>query len=260
MTRAVFVEGVSGIGKSTTVRKLRDALRSRGHRAECYAEGDPNHPLDLCWVAYLDAPDYEKMLEEYPSSSDALHENVVYRGDYVLLRYQTGQTPLFSGELDGALRAREFCYNPGHDVVPLKRFTEVFVRMWEQFAQGQGGNCDYAIFDASLVTHMTNDLVRNYGASDDELVGHLEDLLRAIRGLNPVIFYLSSADVRERLIRARKSRGQSRPDDAKIAYWEGRKRKDLSILPRLSAKYRIIRIENDDWDSVLPAILSEIAT
>ncbi len=260
MTNAVFVEGVSGIGKSTTVRKLRDALRSSGHRAECFTEGDPNHPLDLCWVASLDAPDYEKLLEAYPSFSDALARNVVYRGNYVLLRYQIGQTPLFPGELDGTLRAREFCYNPGRDVVPLRRFTEVFVRMWEHFAQGEGAKYDYAVFDASLVTHMTNDLIRNYGASDEELVGHLEELLRAIRGLNPVIFYLSSDDVRERLIRARKSRGQTHPDDAKIAYWEGRKRKDLSILPRLSAMSRIIRIENDDWDSVIPAILSEIVT
>lgn len=260
MTNAVFVEGVSGIGKSTTVRKLRDALRSCGYRAECFAEGDPNHPLDLCWVAYLDVPDYEKLLEAYPSFSDALQKNVVYRGDYVLLRYQIGQTPLFSGELDGGLRGREFCYNPVNAFVPLKRFTEIFVRMWDHFARCEGARCDYAIFDASLVTHMTNDLIRNYGASDDELVGHLEELLRAIRGLNPVIFYLSSDDVRRRLIRARKSRGQTHPDGAKIAYWEGRKRKDLSILPRLSAKSRIIRIENDDWDSVLPAILSEIVT
>lgn len=66
---------------------------------------------------------------------------------------------------------------------------------------------DYAIFDASLISHMTNDMVRNYNASEDEILNHLKELLQSVRQLNPIVFYLSSNDVDNRLVMARQSRG-----------------------------------------------------
>ncbi len=258
MKNIIFIEGVSGVGKSTTVHKLSEKLRSLGYSTISYIEGDSDSPLDLFCVAYLDRLEYENLLVSYPIFSDTLSKNVIYKGEYILLRYQIEQTPLYSQELNERLHKFEFCYNPNNNIVTLSKFTEVFVNLWKQFAQSDAIEYDYAVFDASLVAHMTNDLIRNYNASKSELVNHIEKLLQTIHSLNPVIFYLSSEDVRERLIKARQSRGQTYPDDERINFWEKRKQMDLSVIPDLSVKSHIIDIKNDNWDLVISKIISQL--
>lgn len=259
MKNIIFIEGVSGVGKSTTVHKLSEKLRSLGYSTISHVEGDSDSPLDLCWVSYLDRLEYENLLMSYPMFSDELSKNVIYEGEYILLRYQIERTPLFSQELHEKLNKREFCYNPANNIVPLSKFTEVFVNLWKQFAQSDVIKYDYAVFDASLVAHMTNDLIRNHNASKSELVNHIEKLLKAIHNLNPVIFYLSSEDVRERLIKARQSRGQTYPDDERIKFWEKRKQMDLSVIPDISVKTHMIDIKNDNWNLVVSEIVEQLA-
>jgi len=257
MKNIIFIEGVSGVGKSTTVNKLGEELRQLGFSVDCFVEGDPHSPLDICWAAYLTIPEYEKILNDYPQFAESLLENIIYRDDYILLRYQVERTPLYSPELHSELHKREFCYNPTN-TAPISKFTEVFTKLWERFAQNANAKNDYAIFDASLVGHMTNDLIRCYNATESELVEHMEMLLKIIRHMNPIIFYLSSDNVTERLIEARHSRGQPPPDDGRIEFWNKRKAMDLSVLPKLSIKYEVLNITNDRWDSAISYIVSQI--
>jgi len=258
MKNIIFIEGVSGIGKSTTVNKLGDELRNFGYTVKCHNEGDPDNPLHLCWAAYLEIHEYENLLLAYPVFAEELSKNIIYRGEYILLRYQLRRTPLYSKELTDELYKREFCFNPANAVVPLSKFTEVFANLWKKYADSDDINIDYAIFDASLVSHMTNDLIRNYNASENELIEHLEILLRTINHLSPIVFYLSSENVRERLTKARHSRGQTPLDEEKIKFWEKRKQTDLSVLPKLSVKSKVIDITNDNWDSVVSDIIPHI--
>ena len=46
MNNIVFIEGVSGVGKTTTAQLLRDKLRDMGYNVVCYLEGDHGNPLD----------------------------------------------------------------------------------------------------------------------------------------------------------------------------------------------------------------------
>jgi len=248
MKNIIFIEGVSGVGKSTMVRKLVEKLC----KSKIYIEGDPYSPLDLCWAAYLTIPMYEDLLISYPLYAKEMSRNIIYKGEYILLRYQIERTPLYSEELHNELHKREFCYNTTNKM-PLEKFTEVFANLWKRFDDTQ---YDYAIFDATLVSHMTNDLVRNYNASVDELVNHMETLLQIIKPFNPVIFYLSSENVRERVIKARINRGQTPLTDKQIEFWEKRKKIDTAVLPKLSVKVQIIDITNEDWDNALSQILT----
>lgn len=217
MKNIIFIEGVSGVGKSTTVYNLGKELRRLGYSVNCHVERDPYSPLDLCGAAYLTMPEYEKLLVENPTFANELSRNIIYKDDYVLLRYQFERTPLYSPELHGELHKREFCYNPTN-TSPISKFTEVFTNLWKQFANSEDTKNDFAIFDASLVGHITNDLTRNYNATKDELVDHMETLLQIIRLINPIVFYLSSNNVVERLIKARSSRRETPPDDGRIEF------------------------------------------
>ena len=243
MKNIIFIEGVSGVGKSTTVKLLSDNLRNNGYSTKYHLEGDPDSPLDLCWAAYMTIPDYEELALKYPCFADNFAENIIYKSDYILLRYQVQRDNLYPKEIRDELHKHEFCYNSTNKV-PLSKFTEVFTDLWKRYEP----ECDYEIFDASLVSHMTNDIMRNYNASDDELISHLQTLINLIKRFNPVIFYLSSDNVRERLINARISRGQTPLDEDRINFWEKRKEKDLAILPNLSIESRIIDISNDSWE------------
>jgi len=42
----VFIEGVSGVGKTTTTALLAEKLQSMGYNVNCYLEGADNNPLD----------------------------------------------------------------------------------------------------------------------------------------------------------------------------------------------------------------------
>jgi Cdc6-like AAA superfamily ATPase len=257
MNNIVFIEGVSGVGKSTVVKLLSEKLRNLGYAVSFHLEGDPDSPLDICWAAYLTIMEYDDLLISYPSLADKLSENVIFQGDYILLRYQVGRTALYSSELNDKLHQKEFCYNPAN-TVPQSKFTEVFLNLWKRFASSKEVNLDYVIFDASLVSHMTNDLIRDYNASTDEIVIHLEELLKTIDHLNPLVFYLSSQNVSERLTKAKQSRNQTPPTTEQIKFWEKRKETDVPVLSKLSVKSYIMDISNENWDSVISEIVALI--
>lgn len=256
MKNIIFIEGVSGVGKSTTVHRLNEKLCSLGYTVRYHIEGDSDSPLDLCWIAYLTIAEYENLLLSYPMFAPEFSKNIIFQGDYILLRYQVGRTRIYSQEINNELHHRELCYNPTN-VEPLSKFTEVFFNLWKRFGESDN-NFDFEIFDASLVSHMTNDLIRNYNASEDEIARHLNALLRNIEHFNPIIFYLSTDNVLERLIKARKSHGQIPLTDKQIKFWEKRKNIDLSVLPRLSIKPHIIDISKENWDFAINDIVSKL--
>jgi len=114
------------------------------------------------------------------------------------------------------------------------------------------------IVDGTLFHHQINDLIREYGASDEVIANYLTNLLSVIRRLDPVIFYLSSSNVGQRLVQARKSRKQSTPTSERIKFWENRKRVDLFVLEKLPIKSHILDVDNG-WD-LIPKTIAQYIT
>jgi len=46
MNKIIFIEGISGVGKTTTTTHLSKKLQNEGYKVACYLEGDDNNPLD----------------------------------------------------------------------------------------------------------------------------------------------------------------------------------------------------------------------
>lgn len=256
MTKIIFIEGVSGVGKSTMVGKLIEDLRREGHTAKGYVEFDYTNPIDFYCTAYFTAEEYENLCRKYEADIDNIHRNVVCAGKARLIRYFDEDTPLFNEPILSELMSREFCYEPCNPV-SLNDYTEAYAAVWENFALGLDNSFEFIIFDGSLLHHPLNDMMRNYNASAGQAVNHIQKLLSALGETERSIFYLKTDDIKGQLTKAHIERGQGIPDIAQIEFWEKRYINDMIVLDNIDEDYRIFDV-TEKWDSVRENILEII--
>ena len=257
MTKLLFIEGVSGVGKSTITQKLRDKLRGMGYSVDRYREFDFPNPIDFYSTAYFKKNEYEALLAEYNWLTEDIRNNTVIADDVRLVRYYNQKTPLFSESLLGKLHEHEFCWNPAN-LIPLSEYTRAYKSVWEKFVKNTSNQLDYLIFDGSLIHHPINDMTRNYNAMSEQITSHLNTLIETVSSFRPQIIYLSSDNVAERLKKARISRDETLPSDEQIRFWEKRKVMDLAVMPQLSIPYEIYDISQENWDSEIDVMMERI--
>ena len=88
MRNLIFIEGVSGVGKSTMVQSIGSYLQKAGWNTEIHLEGDAYSPLDLCWTAYLRPEEYMELLSRFPHDTALFSKHLIHTGEYLLLRYR----------------------------------------------------------------------------------------------------------------------------------------------------------------------------
>jgi hypothetical protein len=253
MKRLFFIEGVSGVGKSTTAGMLCHELRSRGLAARCYLEGDPDNPVDLFGCAYLTVEHFAGVLKQYHNEADKLLKNSIRTDDYALVRYRGRSADHFRGQLLDWLRNREGFYRTANPVPP-DCYTKVFVDCWRRYLGSEAMDEDIAIFDGCLLYHRINDLVSNYDASDQQIIEHLNALLSVIFPHRSYLFYLSAQDVGQRLMEVRKARGDAPVTPERIAVETSRKRRQQAVLEQLPIEKKVFDI-SDGWDSAIGEML-----
>ncbi len=249
MTELIFIEGVSGVGKSTMVRMLTESLNRRGFRARAYLEFDFTNPIDFYCTAYLTIDEYKKLCEDFPDERDALLRYTIPAGDIRLVRYFDDDTPLFAPALLAELRKKEFCWHPAH-LVSMKEYTEAYRNVWTHFADSIDETYDFLLFDGSLLHHPINDMMRNYHITGEQAVPHVTTLLRALGDRKRRIFYLETDDIGAQLTRAHTDRGQNPSSAEDIAFWETRHRNDRTVLEHLCEEIRIYDVSAGNWDAV----------
>ena len=150
MKKLIFVEGLSGVGKSTTAVKLCEELNSRSYSAVCHLEGDVNNPVDLFSCAFLTKAEFAQLLRDFQNDVDALIRSSIHENDYVLVRYCDRNTAFFSPPLWDALKLHEGFYKPTNPI-SLECYTQVFADCWRRFLRQNKSDEDYAIFDGKAL-------------------------------------------------------------------------------------------------------------
>ena len=250
----IFIEGVSGVGKSTMVRMLADVLRVRGYTVRAYPEFDYTNPIDFYCTACIPNDVYEALFRRFPAEADAIRENTIPAGNVRLVRYFNEDTPLFPEPLLQELRQWEFCYHPPHPV-PLAEYTAIYREVWRNFAAAPDEGCDFILFDGSLLHHPINDMMRNYGVTGAQAARHVQTLLDALGGIRRRIFYLQTEDIGAQLRRAHHDRGQNPPTAEEVRFWQTRHRNDMTVLAEIGEDWRLLDVSNEGWDAAREAIL-----
>lgn len=257
MAELIFIEGVSGLGKSTLVRALAGRLRAAGRRVRAYVEFDAANPIDFYCTAYLPRREYAALAARYPE----LRAHAIDAGEAVLVRYYDGDTPLFAEPLRSELAARELCYHPPRPV-PLAAYSAAYAAVWRDYAASlrEAGE-EMVLFDGSLLFHPLNDMTRNYAAPPEALAAHVRGLLAALGDVSWRVFYLRTDDYAAQLGRARRDRGQAPPTAEELRFWTDRAESDRRVLAEIGGNIEICDVSGGRWEAateeVLAAILNE---
>ena len=260
--KLIFIEGITGVGKSTFAAKLQEALKNKGYSVDCYFENQDfvNNPINLMWHAYLTKDEYNVILEKYSDNSGEIIKNSICKNDYVLVRYKERyEDSYYSAELSEYLSTKEVSYKPPNPV-PYDIFKRVSLDRWYDFINSDAVKHEYVIFDAILLQNKINDMLFNYSATEDDVVEYFKPVLQIIQPYNPVVFYMESQDLRERMrkIWIDRSGGKYEPDEEVYGFWEKRKHLDLHALDKLPIDTFKIDITNGYGDWMLDFVLKNL--
>lgn len=250
MTELIFVEGISGVGKTTAVHMLTQRLKRRGYRAKAYAEGDDANPIDFYCTACLGIEEYATLFTRCASQRQQMERNTIDAGIVKLVRYRDDQSALFEEPLLSELASREFCYKPTR-LVPPDVYSSACEEVWRQFSCGLDEAYDGIVFDGSLLHHPLNDMMRNYQITACEAKRHIRGLLRALGERKRRIFYLETQDTGTRLRSARMSRHQKPLEAEQIAFWESRHQMDRAVLNDIGERCDVLDITDDTWNEAI---------
>ena len=251
MPQILFIEGVSGVGKSTLVSRLTERLRGQGYSVQSWVEFDFTNPIDFYCTAVVSSEEYEDLCSRYPDSVEALRRYTVAADDIKLVRYYNEDTPLFDQPLLSELWDREFCYEPKNPV-PLSDYTGVYQAVWRQYFSTPGQETDYLIFDGSLLHHPINDMMK------EQIFCHIRQLLGAMGHVERTIYYLRTDDIAAQLARAHADRGQNPPSAEYVDFWRQRYENNQFVLQSVDEEYKIFDVSNNGWNEALEMILSDL--
>ena len=117
---------------------------------------------------------------------------------------------------------------------------------------------DYILFDGSLLHHPLNDLIRNYGATREQVAAHVAMLLGCLKHGRATVFYLSTGDVAGQLRLARRNRGQTPPNPKTIAFWERRKELDRYVLEHAVPDCLVLDPSRIGYEAALDRVIAAL--
>ncbi|MBN2554476.1 MAG: hypothetical protein JXA97_00935 [Anaerolineales bacterium] len=264
LRKLILVEGIPGSGKTTIAEWINAQLEEEGVQTALYLEGHPDHPADYESTAYFTAPAFEDLLTRYPLECNYLKSLVERRDGACFVPFIRAAR---AGEISGQL-LQELIKHDIYELDSVKLHRRLIADRWRRFSKRAADADTTTIFECCFLQNPLVVLLGKHNLQEDA-VGQVHDLADIIRPLNPVVVYLSPADVRVTLERARSERPQGWVDrvgayfseqawgkardvhgyEGMIRFHEMRQTLDLEILASLDFETAILKAPEKDWDA-----------
>ena len=191
-----FVEGLQGSGKSTLVQKLSEL--NPGYTA--VREGEYS-PVELSWCAYVDAGQYDRILETYPDLRSQIEGKTYAEGSKKVICYTKIGTDnrAFYQDLEQ--------YEIYNNRVPFDMFQSIVLGRYQKW------NSDRMIFECSLFQNIVEDMILFRQAEDEEILSFYRLIREALDGKEYRIVYLKAKDIRGNLETIRKERSDEQGNE-----------------------------------------------
>lgn len=278
MTQLIIVEGVPGSGKTTTSKRIYEAMKDRGCKVK-HAEEGSLHPADLSWQSILSLDEYQQVLSNYSEFKAIIEANTVIEGKLAITAYTnlglTKNSPLYT-----YLSSKEI-YNIGADI---ETFKQAHTMRWKQFVK-KVKQYECYVFECVLLQNHVTQLMLEFDASIDEMSEYLTSFVDILKPLYPQIIYLLPTSIKvatEHIAHIRRPEFQDRDDvwidrvaeyvantkygkehdlhglEGFISFSEARKDIEGKLLGELSISSTTIRHDGSSWDEVLARALGSI--
>ncbi len=178
----LWIEGLQGSGKSTLLQELVNLYPE----LKVCREGDYS-PVELAWCTWMDAEQYEAVLDRYAAISEEIKQYTVQESDRFIVMYTRILTDIPGFHKD--LEEYEI-YNA------RKSFDEVKDIVTSRYKAFRG--IGY-VFECSFLQNLTEDLILFHEKSDEEILEFYRELYEALDKESFRLLYLYSEDVEENI-------------------------------------------------------------
>ncbi|WP_253197851.1 hypothetical protein [Clostridium gasigenes] len=195
----IIIEGLPGVGKSTTAENVYDILKDKGINTEIYSEGNYNHPADFDGVAYLNSEDFNMLKQVHSKSKDLLNKiKIKYHNGY-LIPYRKAieeQQMSFGYELFNDITKNDI-YE-----LPMELHTELILSKWNEFVNNCINEDKVVIFECCFIQNpVTVSMIRN-NSLKEVTMSYINSLAEKIVPLEPILIYVEQEDIKVSFNRA----------------------------------------------------------
>ncbi|MCL2774383.1 MAG: hypothetical protein FWD71_13675 [Oscillospiraceae bacterium] len=262
-TKLIMVEGLPGAGKTTDAIKIYEYLKSKNINAVLYEEGEL-HPVDLKLNACVSKEIYDEILIKYSDIANEIIKNTAWNGNQAVIAFSriSCNNKEFYSEMDS--------YEIYNGRVDIDKFCSLLKDRWANFAKEAAKKEEINIFESSFMQSQVNDLLGIYNCDKQITFNYLEDILESVKGLNPIILYLSLNDIEKTVKRIADERisndawanwidmaigwiewipyGKAhnlKGFEGVVEYCRARKELEEEFLIKRAKNYKIINVSND---------------
>ncbi|MFW5813756.1 MAG: hypothetical protein ACOCXC_05440, partial [Fibrobacterota bacterium] len=191
-SKLILVEGIPGVGKSTTLSFISDFMNMMGIPNQFFYEGDIDHPADYEGVACLNESDYISLRSRYNINEDILSENVTRKGESFFISYRK-----LKKDGGDSLSEELFRELSLHDVyfLPLDDYSRLFREKWGEFVARSKSKDTVTVFECSFFQNPLTMLVR-HNADEKYIKEFYRQLTTIISEMDPIVILMLQEDVR----------------------------------------------------------------
>ncbi len=186
----IFIEGISGTGKSTLLTILENKLNYRGYR-----EGDLS-PVDLFRCCYVTTKEYNTILNKYSMLQSEIEKNTLCENEMKVISYLKIITDIKGFHKD--LEQYEI-YNGN---VPFEKFQKVILHRFKNF------NYTNNIFECSFFQNILTTIILFYDLETDEILNFYKEIIETVANKNFKLIYIKSENIEQTILNIKVERDE----------------------------------------------------